>query len=154
MITLPDTLQLERIRLTLTATEQLQAVHETADLLHSAAAVLDWKQLYDGLLRSMPCLSEANSDFGICLPHARTDAVKTMVMSVGRSPAGIIFPDCAQPVRYIFCIGVPKALASDYLRIVGLLARILRDPAAESRLRGAATPAAFLDILHTLESRL
>jgi mannitol/fructose-specific phosphotransferase system IIA component (Ntr-type) len=154
MISIADTLRPERIRLALTATSSTAAIRETAGLLQNVTEVLDWAALSADVLRSAPCLSEQGSDFAICLPHARTDAVKTMVMSIGRSVEGIAFPDCAEPVRYIFCIGVPKALASDYLRIVGLLARILKDPRAEAELRAVSTPAAFLDWLTALEARL
>jgi mannitol/fructose-specific phosphotransferase system IIA component (Ntr-type) len=154
MISIADTLSPERVRLSLAARDPSGAVRETADLLHTAEAVLDWNALYEGMLRSMPCLSERGCDFGVCLPHARTEAVKTMVMSVGRSTQGIVFPDRPEPIRYIFCIGVPTALASDYLRIVGLLARILKEPKAEGRLRAASTPGAFLEVLVELEARL
>src|SRR4051812_16472729 len=120
MITIAQTLAPERIRLSLRATEPGAAMRETAELLHSAPEVLEWDAFLPALQKSTPCLNETGSDFGICLPHARTEAVSTMVMSVGRSVAGIPFTGCVVPVRYIFCIGVPKALDKDYLRIVGL----------------------------------
>jgi mannitol/fructose-specific phosphotransferase system IIA component (Ntr-type) len=154
MISIADTLRPERIRLTLAATDCDGAIRETAGPLQSAPAVLDWDALLAGLFRSAPCIAERDTDFGFCLPHARTDAVSTMVMSIGISPGGILFPDCQVPVRYIFCIGVPKALATDYLRIVGLLTRILRDPANEAMLRTATSPAELLDELSAMEAHL
>lgn len=154
MLSIADTLRPERIKLALAAATLDAAILETASLLQKAPAVLDWDALFAGLRRAAPCLCEQGSDFAICLPHARTEAVQTMVMSIGRSPAGIVFPDCPQPVRYVFCIGVPKALASDYLRIVGLLARILKNPRAEAGLREAAAPGDLLDDLASLEAQL
>lgn len=154
MISIADTLRPERIRLSLTATEPDAAIRETAALLQSAPAVLDWDTLLTGLLKNAPCLSERDQAFSFLLPHARTEAVNTMVMSIGLSPAGIAFPCCEKPVRYIFCIGVPQALATDYLRIVGLLTRILKDPANEAMLCTATSANEFIDELTALEARL
>ena len=75
-------------------------------------------------------------------------------MAIGRSIEGLRFEGCVAPVRYIFCIGVPKALATDYVRIVGLLARILKQPKTEAALRDAKSPEEFINQLSVLEATL
>lgn len=154
MITLADTLSADCVGLDLEPHDHHSAVRAVAELLRTLPAVLDWKLLFTGLLNSCPCLAESGSEFAICLPHARTDAVSSIVMSVGRFIPGIDFPDCPQLVRYIFCIGAPTALANDYPRLVGLLARIFKDPQAEMRIRAASTPEEFVDQLRALEAKL
>ena len=154
MITLADTLSADCVGLELGPLDHRSAVRAVAELLRPLPAVLDWSLLFTGLLNSSPCLAESGGEFAICLPHARTDAVSAIAMSVGRFVPGIEFPDCSLPVRYIFCIGAPTALASDYPRLVGLLARILKEPEAELQLRAAATPEEFVDRLRTLEAKL
>ena len=48
---------------------------------------------------------------------------------------------------------MPQALANDYLRILGLLARILKEPAAEAdSAPPATTPDKFLARLSALEA--
>jgi mannitol/fructose-specific phosphotransferase system IIA component (Ntr-type) len=154
MIRIADTLRPERIRLNLIASTVPEAIRETAFLLRSANAVLDWEELYSGVVKNAPCITESDGSFALCLPHVRTDAVSSMVMSIGVSTLGVPSPSCPQNIRYFFCIGVPKALASDYLRIVGLLVRLLKDVRAESALHAAPTPAEAIDILSELEARL
>jgi PTS system nitrogen regulatory IIA component len=154
MISIADTLSLDRIRLQLDAADGTAAILETANLLRNVPAVLDWPSLYAGMLKAAPCLSEQGSDFAICLPHARTEAVSGMVMSIGRSLNGIAFSASPSRVRYLFCIGVPQALAQDYFRIVGLLMRILRSVTMEEPLRRAKTPKDFLNHLSALEAKL
>jgi mannitol/fructose-specific phosphotransferase system IIA component (Ntr-type) len=154
MITIADTLAPDRIRLNLPAQPGPAAIDEVAEMLRNAPEVVDWEVLHELLPRSSPCLVEAGGEFAVCLPHARTDAVTSMVMAVGRSPEGLPFEGCIAPVRYIFCIGVPKALATDYLRIVGLLARILKHPATEAALRDVESPQKFIDELSVLEATL
>lgn len=154
MIALADTLAPEQIALSLKSTDRKAAIREAASLLQNAHDVLDWETLLAGLEKSAPCLDHGEGDFAICLPHVRTDAVRAMVMSVARYLEGLSFPDSTKPVRYIFCIGVPKAMDKDYLRIVGLLTRILREPEYESELRAAKTANDFIEVLTRLEAKL
>jgi len=154
MISIADTLEPDRVRLSLNSNFSSIAIDEVAATLRNVPAVLDWDELHAGLHRSAPCLAETGGEFAICLPHARTDAVTRMVMAVGRSLTGVDFRGCSAPVRYIFCIGVPKALANDYLRIVGLLARILKQSKTEQALSNAQSPIEFVHHLSVLEASL
>ncbi len=154
MLTIADTLNPDRVKLGIEVLDHIAARLRVAALLENTSEVLDWKTLVAGLMKSSPCLSERGSNFAICLPHFRTDSVTAMVMSVGRIDQPLFFPDTELPVRYIFCIGVPTAMNSDYLRILGLLARILKDPTAEEHLRTARTEEAFIEGLSALEAKL
>ena len=154
MITLADILPAGHVSLDVAATGPSAAIDEVAALMKSDVAVVDWSALLAGVRAVAPCLPETEGGFAICIPHTRGECVSTMVMSVGRSAAGVIFPGVELPVRYIFCIAVPRALAADYLRIVGLLARVFKDPAAECELRAAETPADFIALLSRREAKL
>ncbi len=154
MIRFTDILRPVDIVLQMHAKKAATVIDEVAALLERDERVLDWQALRTALHAAAPCLADPHADFAVLLPHARTDAVTAMVMSVGRAPDGLLLPACAQPVRYVFCIGVPLAMAADYLRLVGLLARLLRDRAVESRLRASATAEDFLAVLSGLEAKL
>jgi len=45
-------------------------------------------------------------------------------------------------------------MATDYLRIIGLLARIVKDPDSETQIHTAATPEDFIETLARLEAKL
>lgn len=154
MITIADILPADHVALEVAATTARAAIDEVAVLVKSDVAVVDWPTLLTGVHASAPCLPETGGGFAICIPHTRGECVSTMVMSVGRSVAGIPFPGVELPVRYLFCIAVPRALAADYLRIVGLLARVFKDPAAERELRAAETAADFIALLSRREAKL
>jgi PTS system nitrogen regulatory IIA component len=153
MMTISDILRADDVKLDLAAATPAAAIDEVAALLQHDERVLDWSAVVTGLHKAAPCLP-VSDDFAICIPHTRTDHVSAMAMSIGRASAGIAFPDCKPRVRYIFCIGVQHALAADYLRIVGLLARIVKSPQSESRLRAAASGAEFVEVLSRLEAKL
>lgn len=154
MTTIADTIAPERVLLDLNETTPRGALERVASLLRTDPHVLDFDALLEELVSAAPCAAEEGCEFGICIPHARTDAVTGIVISVGRANAGVIFPDCEQPIRYIFCIGVPTPMDADYLRIVGLLARILKDPKTEQDLRAAKTAKDFVLTLSRLEAKL
>lgn len=154
MITISDLLGLDHVALELSATQPKAAIDEVAALLKGDPAVLQWDDLVKGVQASAPCLPEPGGGFSLCIPHTRGECVNSMVMSVGRSEQGIAFPGVELPVRYLFCIAVPRALAADYLRIVGLLARVFKDRTTESQLRAATTVANFVDLLARREAKL
>lgn len=154
MITIADALADDGIALHLQPRTHAEAVQQIATLLHRDTRVIRWEPLRLALTKGITCLVDAGAEFGVCIPHARTDAVIALVMSIGRFEPPVVFPDCPQPIRYVFCIGVPVALASDYLRIVGLLTRMLRNPATETQLRRASTATEFVALLSRLEAAL
>ena len=150
MITIADILPPKQILLNLTATKPEDAIYQVAELLKSSEGVVDWTGFYESLAYGNSCMA-GESDYAMCIPHARTNHVSSMVMAVGRSEQGIWFEEQQLRVHYIFVIGVPLALASDYLRIIGALARIFRSPATEAELRNAATKQEFLQQLSQSE---
>lgn len=154
MITIGNLLEHDHVLMDLKATYAKEAIDEVAALVKGSTKVLDWETLLKGVHASAPCLPEPGGGFALCIPHTRGECVDGMVMSVGRSPAGIAFPGVELPVRYIFCIAVPRALAADYLRIVGLLARVFKDRQTESALMAAKSPGEFTELLTKREAKL
>ena len=153
MTTIADILRPEHVALEVHGETPEAAIGEVAAPLRTDERVLDWDAVLAGFFKVAPCLP-ASPQFAICIPHTRTEQLTSLVMSVGRSAEGIAFPGCAVPVRYVFCIGVQIALAADYLRIVGLLARIVKNPVSEEQLRTAATGLEFVHALARLEAKL
>jgi len=153
MITIADILHPQDIDLELKSTNQEEAINHAASLLKEDERVTDWNEFYKGLGAKQPCVAAAGGT-EICIPHVRTNSVTSMVMSVGRSLKGIAVKGADIPVHFVFVIGVPIALAADYLRIIGALARIFKDPAVKDKLRQAATAEEFLQLLATAEMKL
>jgi len=90
-------------------------------------------------------LRSTAAGYGVAFPHARTDSVREIVISAGRSAEGVRFGD--EMVHYIFVIGTPREKVSDYLVAVGTLARLLRAETTRTALAAAATPEEFLRAL-------
>lgn len=148
MITIADILHPENIRLDIEQTSPEELVFNIASLLKNDENVKDWQAFYDGLKLQNSCIFETQG-VRLCIPHVRTNSVSMMVMAAGRNAIQAPAPDeYSKPVmQYTFVIGVPIALASDYLRIIGALARIFKKKQTEARLHAASNPADFLDVL-------
>ena len=153
MITIADILHPEDIDLELKMSNQEEAINHVAALLKEDDRVTDWNAFYKGLAGQQPCIGAAGGT-GICIPHTRTHSVTGMVMSAGRSRNGIAVKDAQGPVHFVFVIGVPAALAADYLRIIGALARIFKDPTTKEKLRQTQDVEEFVELLASAEMKL
>jgi mannitol/fructose-specific phosphotransferase system IIA component (Ntr-type) len=153
MITIADILLPSDIDLDVKMTNRQEAINHVAALLKEDDRVNDWSAFYAGLASKQPCVAAAGGS-EICIPHARTDGVSTMVMSAGRSTKGIVIEEAGTRVHFIFVIGVPVALAADYLRIIGALARMFKNPLTKEHLWQAKGPEEFLRLLAEAEMRL
>lgn len=76
--------------------------------------------------------------FGVAIPHARTEQVKEMMLVMGRLEEPVQFdPKEQMPVRLIFMIGTPKKMVTEYLRLIGTLARHLKKDSLRAKLLSA-----------------
>lgn len=82
----------------------------------------------------------------ICLAHGRDGSVKKLAFAAGRfaAPAGSDKP------LLVFVFAIPAAMAGEYLRMVGALARACGNAKKIAALLGAATDAEFAAVLDTL----
>jgi mannitol/fructose-specific phosphotransferase system IIA component (Ntr-type) len=98
--------------------------------------------------------SSSAVEHGVAFPHLRTDAVDKIILAIGRSRTGIPFGPEGTRARLIFLVGVPQRLVSDYLVVLGGLARLLKDEEVRHRLLHAETPGQLLDILRTTDEEV
>jgi mannitol/fructose-specific phosphotransferase system IIA component (Ntr-type) len=138
-------LQPDRISLDIAATDKNQAIIEVAGIIHNSTDMVDFPCFCQELLARDELRSTA-AGYGVAFPHARTDAVREIVIAAGRSTAGIRFGD--ETVFFIFVIGTPREKASEYLVAVGTLARLMRTEKIRAALGKAKTPEEFIRVLN------
>jgi mannitol/fructose-specific phosphotransferase system IIA component (Ntr-type) len=144
-------LKTEQIKLELDQTKRCNAINEVAQLLQSNPNVTNFAGFYEELLAreriESTCLGNE-----IAFPHARTDSLKGMVLAVGRSTPGVWFENSSQNVKLIFVIGTPKRMVTDYLSVVGGLARLLKDASTREQLLSAPSVDEFIATITKAES--
>jgi len=141
----------EQIKMELGQQKRCNAINEVAQLLQSNPNVTNFAGFYEELLAreriESTCLGNE-----IAFPHARTDSLKGMVLAIGRSPSGVWFENSCQTVKLIFVIGTPKRMVTDYLSVVGGLARLLKDSSTREKLITAPSVEEFIATLTAAES--
>ena len=142
----------ETIRLELQARDKVPALREVAELLAQNKCVGNFEAFFNEIPQREQ-VSNTALGHDVAIPHARTDQCSDILIAVGRSRDGIDFEaKDGQPVRLIFLIGTPKQMVTDYLRVVGTLARLLRQDDLRQQLLDAPDAAAFIKIIEAAES--
>ena len=124
-IALADLIDPKQIALNLGATTQAEAMREIVDRL-VAAGKIDNPEKFLEQLRARETTNSTYVADGVAFPHARTKLVDQIVLGVGRSEAGIPWTGKGELAHLIFLIAVPDRLISDYLVVVGVIARATR----------------------------
>lgn len=153
MITIGNTLKRTAIELDVKSETCVDAVAEVAALLEGDERIRDWNEFLTKITKNEPSIIDDDA-LGICLPHVRTNAVRNMVIATGYSREGLSVTGRSDRIHYVIVIGVPTAMAAEYLRIVGALIRIFRDTNVEQRLRTSESREDFLTTLAEHELKL
>ena len=146
MIHFDSILRLPGIELELGAESLPEAIDGLLAGLAGDPRVADTAVFSEGIHKSpAPAISE--SGVAICIPHFRTESVRELVMAAGRLKHPLAHPGIAAPLRLVFVAGIPAAFSSEYLRALGAIARICKNPDALAELLQTRSPARFLEIL-------
>jgi fructose-specific phosphotransferase system IIA component len=140
------------INLNLQSRQKNEALREVASMLRHGGCVSNFDAFYGEILERER-VSNTALGHDVAIPHARTEQCSEILIAVGRSTAGIDFETKdGQPVRLIFLIGTPKQMVTEYLRVVGNLARLLRQDQLRQNLLAAPDPAAFIALMDQAEN--
>lgn len=142
-IALVDLLDERLIRLDLRAADQGGAIRELVEVLAANGKIDHAKAFADAVIERERTTSTL-AENAVAFPHARTNLVDEIVLAIGRSEKGIPWPDVESPAQLIFLIGVPQKMQSDYLVVVGTIARTIKDDALRTLLVHAENIADFI----------
>jgi len=150
-IALADLIDPKQIALNLRAKTQTEAMREIVDLLVHPGKI-DHTEKF---LEQLQARERTNSTYaadGVAFPHARTKLVDEIVVGIGRSEAGIPWTGKDELAHLIFLIAVPERLISDYLVVVGAIARITKDRPLRTLLFHAESVDEFIGTLLSASS--
>ena len=134
------------IRLHLHATSQSGVFRELTNLLVTNEKISDGEKF----LQELHAREKVNSTYaedGVAFPHARTQLCDEVVLAIGRSEHGVAWTGRGEVARLIFVICVPEKLITDYLVVVGAIARITKDRSLRTLLLHAETVYDFMETL-------
>ena len=137
----------ESLLLSLATEASSAAFDDVMKLLKQDPRVPQWEKLHQAILARPSFFLPVNNQQSIIIFHGRTQSVQDLVMAVGRSPQGILFQGSEQPVHLVFVVGIPHALNSEYLRLMGSIARACKDSTTLEKLLSTQDPQEFIEIL-------
>jgi mannitol/fructose-specific phosphotransferase system IIA component (Ntr-type) len=135
-----------QIALQLRARTQLEATREIVDLLVANGKIAAPEKFLSELQLRERITSTYAGD-GVAFPHARTKLVDEILIGIGRSEAGIPWTGKGEIAHLLFLIAVPDRLISDYLVVVGAIARATKDRPLRTLLIHAETVDEFINVL-------
>ena len=153
MSAIRDVLKPEGVDLSISANTAEQAVESLLSRMSGDPRVRDFSGLREAVVsRHAPPVVEG--DAAVLIAHWRTGAVGDLVLAAGRIPDGLPLPGTGTRLELVFVAGIPSALASDYLRVVGVLARACKSSEDRKLLLAAPSAAEFISVLSGVEARL
>jgi mannitol/fructose-specific phosphotransferase system IIA component (Ntr-type) len=90
---------------------------------------------------------------GVAIPHGKTPHVEQLVLAAGVSTQAIDFDALdGQPVHLFFLLLGPESASGAHVKALSRISRLLRRNQLRHDLLGAASPAAFLDVIRRSEA--
>ena len=129
-----DLLQADRIILELKGKSKQEVLEELARSLAFHCHLMNHQRVLDIVLAREKIASTAIGE-GVAIPHGKMSGVDRILAVLGRSTQGIDFqsPDGC-PTHLIFFLIAPEDSASDHLRALARISRLLKDAELRARL--------------------
>lgn len=141
----------EAIMMEIKAKEKIAAINEIVAHMVENNMVNDGEEFIKALAKRENLESTGIGD-GIAIPHARTNAVRDLVLAFAQSPEGIDFSSIdGKPSHIIFLIASPESQKSEYIVALAKLSRLLRKTSVREMLRSAKDREEVMDIIRRNE---
>ncbi|MBN1622437.1 MAG: PTS sugar transporter subunit IIA [Endomicrobiales bacterium] len=146
-----DYLDKHLIAIDLKADHKDEAIKKLVGLMKNSDGMLDYPLfITDVLEREKIATTGIGNE--VAIPHARTDAVNKIKISLGVSAQGINFDSLdGKKVKIIFLIGTPKSEINTYLVILAQLTRLLRNVSFREEICKASDPSTIMEIFKKSE---
>lgn len=128
---LEDGLVIEEI----TAIDKAGVIREFAGLLKSRGKIRDEEELVRSLMEREALGSTGIGD-GVAIPHAKSSAIRDMVVAFGKSSVGVDFQSMdGKPAHLFFLLVTPDDKPGDHLKTLARISRILKNPVLRENLK-------------------
>jgi fructose-specific phosphotransferase system IIA component len=143
---LVDLISREIIKVPLTADNKPDVIRELVQVLEDAGKIKN----ISGVLEAIHKREEMGStglEKGIAVPHAKTDSISDLTISIGISPQGIDFNSIdGKPSHLFFLMLAPPNQSGPHIEALAEIAKLSRSSAFVSTLISARTPDEVVDL--------
>ena len=128
-----------------------QIINEMVELTSRSKLVKERQELYQAVVEREKLVT-TGVGYGVAFPHAKTKAVKGIVVAFGRSSPGIDFEAMdRKPVHLFFLIAAPEDAIGAHLNVMARLSYIMKNEKVREKLMKITSPKELLEILDSVE---
>jgi fructose-specific phosphotransferase system IIA component len=128
-----------------------EAIEELVNLASKSKLVKDKDELLKAVLEREKLVT-TGVGYGVAFPHAKSKAVRGIVIAFGRSDQGIDFDAMDKnPVYLFFLIAAPEDAIGAHLNVMARLSYIMKSEDNRDKLLKIKSPKELLEILDSVE---
>lgn len=149
-----EMLDIKAISPEMTARNKVSALGELVDVLLKAHPQLHRSEVLSTLMEREE-LGSTGIGEGVAIPHGKLKGIDRLVMAFGRQRDGIDFDSMdGRPAFLFFLLLAPEHEATQHLKALARISKILRKDHVRRRLLDAPDSAAFLEIIRQEDEEL
>lgn len=134
----------------LKAANKGEVIEELVDLVATSTMVKDRDELLADI-KERENLVTTGVGYGVAFPHAKTKAVKGIVIAFGRSSTGIDFEAMDhKPVYLFFLIAAPEDAIGAHLNVMARLSYLMKSEENREKLSKATSPGDILALMDNI----
>ncbi len=139
------------INFNLKGTSKNEIINELVDLAAKSKLVKDRDELYQAVVEREKLVT-TGVGYGVAFPHAKTKAVKGILIAFGRSSAGVDFEAMdKKPVHLFFLIAAPEDAIGAHLNVMARLSYIMKSEKVREKLTQTQSPKELLEMVDSVE---
>jgi len=137
---LVDLISEEIVKVPLTSTDKPGVLRELLQILKDAGMIDDFDRVLEAIYKREE-LGSTGLEEGIAVPHAKTDAVKSLTIAIGISPQGIDFHSLdGKPSKLFFLMLAPPDQSGPHIEALAEIAKLSKSRAFCNALINAQSP--------------
>ncbi len=148
---LSNLIQEDLMSFDLAAEDKDSVMKELVELVAGSALVRDKDLLLEDVVKREKLVT-TGVGWGVAFPHAKTRAMKGIVIAFGRSVKGVPFEAMdGKAVNLFFLIAAPEDTIGAHLNVMARLSFLMKSPQNRERLNAARNPAEVMEVLDSVE---
>jgi len=138
------------VEFNLKTTTKDEVIEELVDLVSKSNMVKDREELLSDI-KERENLVTTGVGYGVAFPHAKTKAVKGIVIAFGRSSTGVAFDAMDhKPVYLFFLIAAPEDAIGAHLNVMARLSFMMKSEENREKLMKATSPGDVLALMDNI----
>jgi len=128
-----------------------EIIEELVNLTSRSKLVKDKDEVLKAVLEREKLVT-TGVGYGVAFPHAKTKAIKGIVIAFGRSKTGIDFDAMdKKPVHLFFLIAAPEDAIGAHLNVMARLSYLMKSEKNREALMKISSPRELLELLDSVE---